>query len=93
MVLIRRVWRRSSAAGASLTRLRVGLEHPRIAAEGASASRDEPAQPVRTHRRRRYTRRRMNVVVLPTYNERENLRHALARIREVADGHGCRSTR
>jgi dolichol-phosphate mannosyltransferase len=30
----------------------------------------------------------MNVVVLPTYNERENLRHALARIREVADGHG-----
>ncbi len=30
----------------------------------------------------------MNVIVLPTYNERENLRHALARIREVADGHG-----
>jgi dolichol-phosphate mannosyltransferase len=29
----------------------------------------------------------MNVVVLPTYNERDNLRHALARIREVADGH------
>jgi dolichol-phosphate mannosyltransferase len=28
----------------------------------------------------------VNVVVLPTYNERENLRHALARIREVADG-------
>ena len=32
--------------------------------------------------------RDVNVVVLPTYNERENLRHALARIREVADGHG-----
>ncbi len=31
----------------------------------------------------------MNVIVLPTYNERENLRHALARIREVADGHGA----
>ncbi len=30
----------------------------------------------------------VNVVVLPTYNERENLRHALARIREVADGDG-----
>ena len=30
----------------------------------------------------------MNVVVLPTYNERDNLGHALARIREVADGHG-----
>jgi dolichol-phosphate mannosyltransferase len=30
----------------------------------------------------------MNVIVLPTYNERENLRHALARIREVADGDG-----
>lgn len=30
----------------------------------------------------------MNVIVLPTYNERENLRHAVARIREVADGHG-----
>jgi dolichol-phosphate mannosyltransferase len=29
----------------------------------------------------------MNVIVLPTYNERENLPHALARIREVADGH------
>jgi dolichol-phosphate mannosyltransferase len=28
----------------------------------------------------------MNVIVLPTYNERENLRHAVARIREVADG-------
>ena len=28
----------------------------------------------------------MNVVVLPTYNERDNLRHALERIREVADG-------
>ena len=28
----------------------------------------------------------MNVIVLPTYNERENLRHALARIREVAEG-------
>ena len=32
----------------------------------------------------------MNVIVLPTYNERENLRHAVARIREVADGHGVR---
>ena len=30
----------------------------------------------------------MNVIVLPTYNERENLRHALARIREVAEGDG-----
>jgi len=30
----------------------------------------------------------MNVIVLPTYNERENLRHALARIREVVDGQG-----
>jgi dolichol-phosphate mannosyltransferase len=30
----------------------------------------------------------VNVIVLPTYNERPNLRHALARIREVADGHG-----
>ena len=30
----------------------------------------------------------MNVIVLPTYNERQNLRHALARIREVAGGHG-----
>lgn len=30
----------------------------------------------------------MNVVVLPTYNEAENLRHAVARIREVVDGHG-----
>lgn len=29
----------------------------------------------------------MNVIVLPTYNERDNLRHALGRIREVADGH------
>jgi dolichol-phosphate mannosyltransferase len=29
----------------------------------------------------------VNVIVLPTYNERENLRHALGRIREVADGH------
>ena len=38
--------------------------------------------------RRRYTLGTMNVIVLPTYNERENLRHALARIREVADGHG-----
>jgi dolichol-phosphate mannosyltransferase len=28
----------------------------------------------------------MNTVGLPTYNERENLRHALERIREVADG-------
>jgi dolichol-phosphate mannosyltransferase len=32
----------------------------------------------------------VNVIVLPTYNERQNLRHALARIREVADGHGIR---
>ena len=38
--------------------------------------------------RRRYTLRTVNVIVLPTYNERENLRHALARIREVAEGHG-----
>jgi dolichol-phosphate mannosyltransferase len=30
----------------------------------------------------------MNVIVLPTYNEIENLRHALARIREVAQGDG-----
>jgi dolichol-phosphate mannosyltransferase len=30
----------------------------------------------------------MNVIVLPTYNERPNLRHALARIREVAEGDG-----
>jgi dolichol-phosphate mannosyltransferase len=30
----------------------------------------------------------MNIVVLPTYNERDNLRHALDRIREVADGNG-----
>jgi len=30
---------------------------------------------------------RMNTIVLPTYNERDNLRHALERIREVADGH------
>ncbi len=32
----------------------------------------------------------MDVVILPTYNEAENLRHAVARIREVADGHGIR---
>ena len=32
----------------------------------------------------------MNVVVLPTYNERDNVRHAVARIREVAEGHGVR---
>jgi dolichol-phosphate mannosyltransferase len=32
----------------------------------------------------------MNVIVLPTYNERDNLRHALARIREVARGDGVR---
>lgn len=32
----------------------------------------------------------MNVVILPTYNERENLRHAVDRIREVSDGHGVR---
>jgi dolichol-phosphate mannosyltransferase len=37
--------------------------------------------------RRRYTRT-VNVIVLPTYNERENLRDAIARIREVADGDG-----
>jgi len=30
----------------------------------------------------------MNTVVMPTYNERDNLRHALERIREVADGSG-----
>jgi len=30
----------------------------------------------------------VNTIVLPTYNERENLRDALTRIREVADGHG-----
>ena len=36
--------------------------------------------------RRRYTLATMNVIVLPTYNERENLWHALARIREVVDG-------
>jgi dolichol-phosphate mannosyltransferase len=30
----------------------------------------------------------MNTIVLPTYNERDNLPHALRRIREVADGHG-----
>ena len=30
----------------------------------------------------------MNIIVLPTYNERENLHHALDRIREVADGNG-----
>ena len=29
----------------------------------------------------------MNTIVLPTYNERDNLEHALQRIREVADGH------
>lgn len=29
----------------------------------------------------------MNVIILPTYNECENLRHAVARIREVADRH------
>jgi dolichol-phosphate mannosyltransferase len=28
----------------------------------------------------------MNTIVLPTYNERDNLRHALERIREVAEG-------
>src|SRR5512132_2349033 len=47
--------------------------------------------PIMTHaedgKRGLYTRP-MNVVVLPTYNERENLRHALGRIREVADGNG-----
>jgi len=30
----------------------------------------------------------MNIIVLPTYNERENLGHAVARIREVADERG-----
>jgi dolichol-phosphate mannosyltransferase len=30
----------------------------------------------------------MNTIVLPTYNERENLEHALRRIRETADGFG-----
>ena len=30
----------------------------------------------------------MNTIVLPTYNERQNLPHALNRIREVADGRG-----
>jgi dolichol-phosphate mannosyltransferase len=30
----------------------------------------------------------MNIIVLPTYNERENLGRAVARIREVADRHG-----
>ena len=39
--------------------------------------------------RRRYTRT-VNVIVLPTYNERENLRDALGRIREVADGDDVR---
>ncbi len=39
---------------------------------------------------RRYTWWAVNVIVLPTYNERENLRHAVARIREVADGHDVR---
>jgi dolichol-phosphate mannosyltransferase len=32
----------------------------------------------------------MNTIVLPTYNERDNLRHALERIREVADGNDLR---
>ncbi len=51
---------------------------------GRTGRGDGPAaQPLR----RRYTRT-VNVIVLPTYNERENLRHALGRIREVADGHG-----
>ncbi len=30
----------------------------------------------------------MNTVVVPTYNERDNLRHALERIREVSEGAG-----
>jgi dolichol-phosphate mannosyltransferase len=30
----------------------------------------------------------VNTIVLPTYNERDNLRHALDRIREVAEGNG-----
>ena len=32
----------------------------------------------------------VNTIVLPTYNERDNLQHALERIREVADGSGLR---
>ena len=32
----------------------------------------------------------MNTIVLPTYNERDNLRHALDRIREVAEGNDLR---
>jgi len=53
---------------------------------GGARSDAAPARPAR----RRYTWRAVNVIVLPTYNERENLRHAVARIREVADGHGIR---
>jgi dolichol-phosphate mannosyltransferase len=53
--------------------------------DGAVGRRD--AGPAAQPLRRRYTRT-VNVIVLPTYNERENLRHALGRIREVADGHG-----
>ena len=37
----------------------------------------------------RYTER-VNTIVLPTYNERDNLRHALDRIREVAEGNDLR---
>jgi len=32
----------------------------------------------------------VNTIVLPTYNERDNLRHALDRIREVAEGNDLR---
>ena len=32
----------------------------------------------------------MDVIILPTYNERDNLRDAVARIREVADGRAIR---
>ena len=63
--------------------------------DGIAGRRDPPSRPWSSAparenglwAHRRYTRG-MNVVVLPTYNEAENLRHAVARIREVADGHG-----
>ena len=59
------------------------------AAEHTSGPRGAPYQATRTEGRGgRYTCRTVNVIVLPTYNERDNLRHALGRIREVADGHG-----
>lgn len=44
-----------------------------------------PPWPIRLDR---YNTAQMNVIVLPTYNEAQNLRHAIARIREVADGEG-----